>query len=559
MKLIKYLILALAALASCANPQPPSGGPPDTTPPEIIEYSPSHATRNFSGESAQFRFSEWVNKNSVIENLHVQPEIKTEYDWSGAELEIEFAEALAENTTYLIMIGGGYKDLRGNNPEEAFAITFSTGDKLDSGKISGTVYGEDKSGAYVFAYRIDGIDADTLNTIHTPPDYFMQCGSSGKFRLLALRDGLYRIIAITDKFENRLFDPGQDKFGAAPNDILVMNGRSDDCEIKLGSALDMRGPLLFEATGISRRSVELMFSEAVAPASIRRKSFSAEDSLGRAATIAGAMPHPQEENKALVYFEKELTAEMNYSIRAVSSGEFAIRDSSGNPLQDTAAAAEFVAAGDPDTTGLKIFKTSIADSAQGIDPADSISIYFTKPIEMAEDTIVALYNSSASFSQPARNRRISGNILRIDPAGDMKYNSWHRLSLNTRAVADIYGNPMKDSVFVLDFMTLDNRSFGGASGVLRDSALGCANLVLVAVDGSGQRYKANMDSTGKWQIGNLPEGAYHFEVFCDKNKNGRYDYGRPYPFVHGEKFRKIDREISIKARWDVEEILLILK
>jgi hypothetical protein len=118
---------------------------------------------------------------------------------------------------------------------------------------------------------------------------------------------------------------------------------------------------------------------------------------------------------------------------------------------------------------------------------------------------------------------------------------------------------MKDSVFVLDFMTLDNRSFGGASGVLRDSALGCANLVLVAVDGSGQRYKANMDSTGKWQIGNLPEGAYHFEVFCDKNKNGRYDYGRPYPFVHGEKFRKIDREISIKARWDVEEILLILK
>ena len=52
----------------CANPLPPSGGPDDATPPEIIEFIPADAALNYRDKDIVLRFSEYVDKNSVIEN-----------------------------------------------------------------------------------------------------------------------------------------------------------------------------------------------------------------------------------------------------------------------------------------------------------------------------------------------------------------------------------------------------------------------------------------------------------------------------------------------------------
>ncbi|MFP4527922.1 MAG: Ig-like domain-containing protein [Candidatus Kapaibacterium sp.] len=558
MKFIKITLIILAALAGCANPQPPSGGPPDTTPPVVIAHNPAAGTRNFAGESITIEFSEWVDKNSVIENLHVQPEIKTDYDWSGPELEIEFMEPLAENTTYLVMIGGGYKDLHNNNPTEGFAITFSTGDKLDSGRISGNLFGDEKNGAFVFAYKIDAMNADTLNPITTPPGYFVKCGSSGQFELLALKDGTYRLIALTDRFLNRVFDPGQDAFGAAPRDVEVVDGKSEPIDIKLGPSPDIYGPLLFEVTGISLRSAEAMFSENLSPASIRPESFSARDSLGRDYAIAGAMPHI-EPNKAIIFFKSELPRDIPIFLSAAYSGEYAIRDSAGNALQDTAATARFIAAESADTSRPAITRSFPADSATNLIPGDSIILYYSMPVEIAADTLATLYNESASFYHPVDWDMTSGNIINIRPRGKLDFNSWYRLEYRPGAVDGIFGRQPRDSIFELKFRTVDNRSWGSASGMVRDSSLDCGNLMLALIDAKGKRYIYKPDSTGAWKAPNLPEGTYTFEAFCDENGKGSYDYGYPAPFRHAEPFRRIGREISIRSRWEVEDILIIIK
>src|SRR5688572_25224720 len=98
-------LILLLAVAGCANPAPPSGGPPDTDPPEISSASIGSGTRNFSGESITLEFSEYVDKPRVNENIFLSPPKNLEFDWSGRELEIRFPEGLDPNTTYALTVG----------------------------------------------------------------------------------------------------------------------------------------------------------------------------------------------------------------------------------------------------------------------------------------------------------------------------------------------------------------------------------------------------------------------------------------------------------------------
>ena len=105
----------------CANPLPPSGGPDDTTPPEIIEFIPADAALNYRDKDIVLRFSEYVDKNSVIENVRINPELPLEFSWSGKRLTILPNSAMLDNTTYCLSIEPNYKDLSGNKPRTAFS------------------------------------------------------------------------------------------------------------------------------------------------------------------------------------------------------------------------------------------------------------------------------------------------------------------------------------------------------------------------------------------------------------------------------------------------------
>ena len=52
--------LTLAAVA-CASAGSPPGGPPDTEPPAVIEFSPDSGTVGFSGRAVTVRFDETIS------------------------------------------------------------------------------------------------------------------------------------------------------------------------------------------------------------------------------------------------------------------------------------------------------------------------------------------------------------------------------------------------------------------------------------------------------------------------------------------------------------------
>jgi hypothetical protein len=274
-----YLFVLLFGLFACANPQPPSGGPPDSSPPIILETKPVSGTVNFDGDEAVIRFNKYMNRPKVIENIYISPPVKIEYSWSGKDLEIEFLEPLDRNLTYTVNLGTEYTDYLGNKPDEGFALFFSPGSVIDSGSINGTLHVSDAESASVYAYRIDNILPDTLNVSSTLPIYRIQIGKSGIFSIKALADGVYRLIAVRDVFRNNIYDEGIDAFGAAVADVTVRSDSVPSIEFKLGPIIDKNGPMLYTANSINQRYVELTFSEDLDTNSINPNAIIITDSL----------------------------------------------------------------------------------------------------------------------------------------------------------------------------------------------------------------------------------------------------------------------------------------
>lgn len=221
-----YLLLALLCiLESCANQLPPPGGPDDRDAPEILAVSPRPGSRNFKGNQITIRFNEHVDKRSFIESFSIYPEPAggSEINWNGKDVTVEFSRPLLKNTTYVITVGKDLKDLRGGNALPVPAIfAFSTGDKIDSGRISGIVVPEATDRTKLLLYRIGTGPAPDPSNIKA--DYVIQPAASGSFLLPFLPDGRYRIFAIDDEDRNSFYGSDFEEIGIASFDPEISGG-----------------------------------------------------------------------------------------------------------------------------------------------------------------------------------------------------------------------------------------------------------------------------------------------------------------------------------------------
>ena len=239
---MKKLILSisiLVLLASCAHIEAPSGGEGDKTPPLIEQSSLKNAQLNFTDSEIELKFNKYMNRNSVFENLTISPKIKFTPKWSGKKLTIKFNEPLEDETTYSLQLSGKYRDYYNNLATDPFFLTFSTGNKIDTGKISGKIITENiKNKITIFAYNINDDEKDTINYFTEVPDYKTTAvATNGKFTIPALKDGKYRIIALEDLDNNGLISP-KDNIGLPAYDPIITNAKSDFMNIIMGGSVN---------------------------------------------------------------------------------------------------------------------------------------------------------------------------------------------------------------------------------------------------------------------------------------------------------------------------------
>ncbi|MCW9095345.1 MAG: Ig-like domain-containing protein, partial [Ignavibacteriaceae bacterium] len=220
-KIIFIFFILSFILIKCANQLPPSGGDVDTIPPKIVELNPPDGTTNYDKDYFELEFSEYVDKRSVADAIFISPFIEgsLELSWTGTTLDAVFPEELKKDVTYTITIGTDVVDLNNKNRmAESFTFSFSTGNKIDKKIISGKVYGKEKEGIFIYAYKLVGIPDSLLKN---KPDYVSQTGVGGNFSLRGLGEGNYRIFAVNDQYRDYLYQQDKDEIGIPYKDIYL--------------------------------------------------------------------------------------------------------------------------------------------------------------------------------------------------------------------------------------------------------------------------------------------------------------------------------------------------
>ncbi|ABL66366.1 Ig-like domain-containing protein [Chlorobium phaeobacteroides] len=201
--------------------RPPSGGPVDAAPLQVIFSDPLTGATKTSPKIIRLSFTHAIALKELQKSIFFTPRISN-YDIfvHGREAEIRIYEPLQDDRTYSVMIRRQLSDYRGATLSTPWTLSFATGPVIDNGSLSGRVFNADLSpaeNALIMLYRKAASGTD--------PDYVVQTDQTGAFRLDHIRTGLYRLIAVHDRNLNLHFDPATEET-AIPGSEFVAAGTS---------------------------------------------------------------------------------------------------------------------------------------------------------------------------------------------------------------------------------------------------------------------------------------------------------------------------------------------
>jgi len=214
-------LLIIFLVHSCANKASgPTGGPKDTTPPRVLRSFPANGTLNFKKKLIEIDFDKIVTIEKASENVIISPPQQNPPDVKsfGRKVTVNFNENLQDSTTYSINFGNAIADVNEKNVIKNYLFSFSTGSKIDTLRISGTVI--DAENLNPMEGIIVGIYKETSDSVFSSKP-FMRIGKTddrGRFSIDNIKKGKYKVYALGDSNNDYKFQPGE---GLAMYDSLV--------------------------------------------------------------------------------------------------------------------------------------------------------------------------------------------------------------------------------------------------------------------------------------------------------------------------------------------------
>jgi len=213
-----FLILTLALAAGCAKKGPPSGGPPDITPPRVIATHPDSGQARVPLDVVlALTFSEGMEPRTTNEAVSLAPRIEIKrHRWSGRTLSLELAKPLKAHQTYTLFLTEGAHDLHGNNLAGGAAVVFSTADSFPPGRITGRIDAKGFSAVGTALWCYQDRPGHVPDSTARDFDAIGLANVDGDFRIDGLVvPGRYRIWAFADLNANRSFEPETDVLAPA--------------------------------------------------------------------------------------------------------------------------------------------------------------------------------------------------------------------------------------------------------------------------------------------------------------------------------------------------------
>ncbi|HTY38626.1 MAG TPA: Ig-like domain-containing protein, partial [Bacteroidota bacterium] len=378
----------------------------------IVSTNPPNYTTRFNGKSITVEFSKYVDHRTVESAVFVSPSLgQLDFDWSGREVEIRFSGSLRRSTTYVVTIGTDVADLNNHNKmAQSYALAFTTGEDIDHGAISGKIFTaretDSPQGVLIFAYKLDSLQADTLDPRKTKPDYVTQSGKDGGFLLQHLTFGAYRVIAVRDEYRNLLYDPETDEFAVQPGEIVLTPSDTLSAGIWMRlSKDDTTAVRLTKAASTGPRHVVLEFSSPIDTSGLGPWNFQITDTLSqKSIAVLSVCPiFPKITSVVLV-------TELQRTNNAYRTEVRDLKGVNGLPINATANRLPFTGADSRDTLGPRIAACSITDSAKEIDLQPKFLLTFSDAVQRESAVMSTSMLDSSRNTIPVELRWLSDAV-----------------------------------------------------------------------------------------------------------------------------------------------------
>jgi len=495
-----------------------------------------------------------VEKRSISGAIFISPRPKVEpkYSWKSKTLKITLPDSFADSTTYIVTLGTALRDLRNNKIDNAYTFTFSTGDVINQGNISGLVFKDGKAASAVSVALFDYSVTENPKFDSLIPPYMTQTGKEGEFLLEYLNAGNYLVMAFEDKNKNQLFDYPDESFGLPDREAVVSDTgavaglilnltRKDTAEVSIISTIVTQDNL-----------VRVRFNRAVSAGIIsgnlkdaRLVSLNGEQLSFPVAAVKEA---PIDTVTAVhLYFD------------SLSNGDYKIR-----------LPRRIFTGDETDTVFLESSELSISLESDEVHPVnegfshyhrtvypeDSIfSFYYSEPVMplVPDDSVFVIYDSEDNNYKVSFDWR---NPFR--PAmtiGRLEWGKEYHIAVLRDRLGDLSGNILGDSAEVFTFATYDIDSLGEISGTIaytHDTDLTVVPyLIFHGVDGAFEYVQSIDNEHFKTR---LPGGKYFLSGFLDKNENGRHDPGSLIPWYPAETYSIYPDTIRVRPRFETSDI-----
>jgi hypothetical protein len=538
--------------AGCAKQGFPPGGPEDKTPPSVERTMPGNGdVRVPARTDVTVFFSEPVKPRGSAEAVFLSPHQgeNVRMKWAGARLTLSFRQPLRDSCTYVVTLGTAVQDFRGNRMAESYTFAFSTGGQVDEGRITGRVTAEAGcSGVDVWAYPCsEGHEPDPSIL---EPDYIVQCAESGAFAFSHLRPARYRLFAVRDRNADRLYQAGDDEIGvpcfdALPDSSGVLD--ADSCFLMLHREAGAP-PSIARVTAPDNRHAVLRFDRMLDPLRLPTGAdvtVTGGPGPGDTLAVLGAVLR-RDTSRDLVLTTSEQTAEREYTLLVRPEWNADLPDSSGWR-------GVFRGSPVPDTARPALVSTLPRHRENAFSPFDPLQIEFSEAMDTASVAKGFALTDSAGQSVAGSLRWNSAAEARFVPVRPLLASARYSCRFDGKTIADAAGNAGPDSV--LQFRTLNTDTLSEISGTVRESSAGRTGGFRITARPAGKSGTVRADTvpaSGPYRLRNMLPGAYLLECFRDTNGDGRYGYGRPFPFQSSEPFIACPDTVALRSRWPNE-------
>lgn len=545
-------------MTNCANIVSPKGGPKDTTPPEITKCIPENYSSNFNEKKISIYFNEFVQLKDLKSQMIISPPFKEdpEVKLRGKALIIKSDEDLKENTTYTFYFGNSISDITEANSVRNFQYVFSTGTIVDSLTITGKILNsftlEPEKDVYVMLYT-NNEDSIPYKEI---PYYVTKTNEQGNFYLKNLKNTPFKLFVLQDNNSNYLYDLPNEKIAFADSlifpeqyiapvipdslvndtayvDSLTLNNINKENIFYLFEEIDSTQRLV-DASLIKKGKLKFIFKFPTKNVNIRPLNFAYPEDW--------KIDEFNTSKDTLICWYNNI--EKDTLLLEVSDNKIVI-DTSELYIQKT-----FMSEKEGEVQ--KKEKLLIKSNAErGFDYFKTLQLLFSNPlkrynfsetllIENEEDTIVP----KCSFVDSLK-RRVNVNYI-------WKQNSSYKIIIPDSLFYDIFDFSNDTTIF--DFRTKSIEDYGVFIINIEIKNPG-KKYIIQLLEENGERVLKEIliSNSTTLKFDNLNPGKYKIKAIEDKNNNSKWDTGNYLKKIQPEKVYYFDKEINIRANWDVEE------